>query len=153
MFVPHWTADLFRRINIPSDINKQMINEFIYSRESICFWFYSICFSWKNIYYHKISCSVLPKTWKHKITLTITSMGTYAVVAGIQTVPVTVSRFPLKYSTKQNKTSKITGKKRKKPQTDRDNTVSRFPKTTIVLKQTHSDRSKIHLNGYSTCQI
>lgn len=63
-------------------------------------------------------------------------MGTYAVVAGIQTVPVTVSRFPLKYSTKQNKTSKITGKKRKNPQTDRDNTVSRFPKTTIVLKQT-----------------
>lgn len=37
-------------------------------------------------------------------------MGTYAVVVGIQLV----SRFPLKYSTKQNKTSKITGKKRKK---------------------------------------
>lgn len=77
-------------------------------------------------------------------------MGTYAVVVGIQTV----SRFPLKYSTKQNKTSKITGKKRKKKtHGDRDNTVSRFPKTTIVLKQTHSDRSKIHLNGYSSCQI
>lgn len=66
-------------------------------------------------------------------------MGTYAVVVGIQTV----SRFPLKYSTKQNKISKITGKKRKK----------KISKTTIVFKQTHSDRSKIHLNGYSSCQI
>lgn len=56
-------------------------------------------------------------------------MGTYAVVVGIQTV----SRFPLRYSTKQNKTSKITGKKKKKtPHGDRDNTVSRFPKTTKV---------------------
>lgn len=57
-------------------------------------------------------------------------MGTYAVVVGIQTV----SRFPLRYSTKQNKTSKITGKKKEKknPHGDRDNTVSRFPKTTKV---------------------
>lgn len=56
-------------------------------------------------------------------------MGTYAVVVGIQTV----SRFLLRYSTKQNKTSKITGKKKKKtPHGDRDNTVSRFPKTTKV---------------------
>lgn len=56
-------------------------------------------------------------------------MGTYAVVVGIQTV----SRFPLRYSTKQNKTSKITGKKKKKtPHGARDNTVSRFPKTTKV---------------------
>lgn len=42
-------------------------------------------------------------------------MGTYAVVVGIQTV----SRFPLRYSTKQNKTSKITGKKKKKNPTRR----------------------------------
>lgn len=46
-------------------------------------------------------------------------MGTYAVVVGIQTVPVTVSRFPLKYSTKQNKISKITEKKEKKTPTQR----------------------------------
>lgn len=77
-------------------------------------------------------------------------MGTYAVVVGIQTV----SRFPLRYSTKQNKTSKITGKKRKKPHTETETTQYRdFLKPQKFLKQTHGDRSKIHLNGYSSSQI
>lgn len=60
-------------------------------------------------------------------------MGTYAVVVGIQTV----SRFPLKYSTKQNKTSKITGKKRKKkPHTETETTQYRdFLKPQLFLSR------------------